>query len=170
MSWHERDSNLWIDAECSNHLSYQGHTFAVPYLNTGLGGIDIFELKLTFEMLTVQGQQRSFLHTNRCCCESFKVFETENVSTWARHPGIDWLTTCLFGDYCPCSCHHCGMKNLWTCQRLEISWHDIYFTIITLTLHHECWWPKSCIPTSSNFFTIYAINVGQKLKDTLKNQ
>ena len=29
-------------------------------LNTGSGGIDIFEVKLTFEMLTVRGQQHSF--------------------------------------------------------------------------------------------------------------
>ena len=30
------------------------------FLNTGAGGVDIFEVKLTFEMLTVRGQQRSF--------------------------------------------------------------------------------------------------------------
>ena len=29
-------------------------------LNTGSGGIDIFDVKLTFEMLTVRGQQHSF--------------------------------------------------------------------------------------------------------------
>ena len=29
-------------------------------LNTGSGGIDVFEVKLTLEMLTVCGQQHSF--------------------------------------------------------------------------------------------------------------
>ena len=29
-------------------------------LNTGYGGIDVFEVKLTFELLTVRGQQHSF--------------------------------------------------------------------------------------------------------------
>ena len=43
---------------------------------------DIFEVMLTFELLTVRGQQHSFLPTNGCSCESVKVFDTENVSTW----------------------------------------------------------------------------------------
>ena len=33
-------------------------------------------------MLIARGQQHSFWHTNGCSCESVKVFETENVSTW----------------------------------------------------------------------------------------
>ena len=50
-----------IHAGCSNLLSYQGQTIAVPLLlNTSSGGKDIFEVKLTFEMLTVRGQQHSF--------------------------------------------------------------------------------------------------------------
>ena len=50
--------NLWIHAECSNLLSYQGQTSAVPiFLNTGSRGVDIFEVKLTLEMFTVRGQQ-----------------------------------------------------------------------------------------------------------------
>ena len=78
-----RTPNLRIHVECSNHLTYQGQTFAVTCLwILGLavnccafiivwdaitlistfvnGGIDIFEVKLTFEMLTVRGQQHSF--------------------------------------------------------------------------------------------------------------
>ena len=41
--------------------------------NTVSGGIDIFETKLTFEMLTVRGQQHSFSTHERCSCESVKV-------------------------------------------------------------------------------------------------
>ena len=48
-----RTPKLRINAECFNLLSYQGQTFAVPcFFNTGSGGIDIFEVKLTFDMLT----------------------------------------------------------------------------------------------------------------------
>ena len=56
-----RTLNLRIHAECPDHLRYQGQTFAVPcFLNTGSGGIDIFEVKLTLEMFTLHGQQHSF--------------------------------------------------------------------------------------------------------------
>ena len=48
--------NLRINAECSDLLSYQGHML----LNTGSGGTGIFEVKLTFEILTVRWQQHSF--------------------------------------------------------------------------------------------------------------
>ena len=41
-----RTPNLRIHAECSNHLSYQGQTFAVSCLNACSGGMDIFEVKL----------------------------------------------------------------------------------------------------------------------------
>ena len=41
-----------------------------------------FEAKLTFEMLTVPGQQHSFSTHEQCFCESVNVFETENVSPW----------------------------------------------------------------------------------------
>ena len=43
-------------------------------LNTGSGGIDIFEVKLTFDMLTVRGQQHSFSAHERVFlwkCQSF---------------------------------------------------------------------------------------------------
>ena len=50
------------------------------FLNTGSGGIDIFEVKLTFEILTVRNSIH-FRHTNGCSCESVKDFETENIST-----------------------------------------------------------------------------------------
>ena len=40
----------------------------------------IFEVKLTFEMLTMRGQR----HTSGFSWESVKVFETQNVSTWGR--------------------------------------------------------------------------------------
>ena len=44
------------------------------FLNTGSGGIDIFEVKLTFAMLTVRGQQHSFSTHERGLlwkCQSF---------------------------------------------------------------------------------------------------
>ena len=48
---------------------------------------NFFEVKLTFEMLTVRPICNSIhvRHTNGCSCESVKVFETENVSTWEGH-------------------------------------------------------------------------------------
>ena len=54
------------------------------FLKTGSGGIDIFLKKvvLTFEMLTYAGNSIHFRPTNGSSCESVKVFETENVSTW----------------------------------------------------------------------------------------
>ena len=51
--------NLRIQSECSNYLSYQGIWFPM-YMSTGSGGMDIFVVKLTFEMLTVRGQRHSF--------------------------------------------------------------------------------------------------------------
>ena len=61
-------------------------------LNTGSGGIDIFEV-----MLTVCGQQHSFSHTNGCSCESVKVSEKENVSTRGafEHPTFGLMPNAL---------------------------------------------------------------------------
>ena len=56
MSRPEGDSNPQPLDSCwmfSDHLSYQGQTFAVPCFW-------ILEVKLTFEMLTMRGQQHSF--------------------------------------------------------------------------------------------------------------
>ena len=47
-----RTPNLRIHAECSNHLSYQGQTFAVPCFEHWLWHYRYFEVKLTFEILT----------------------------------------------------------------------------------------------------------------------
>ena len=50
------------------------HICCPMLLNTGSGGIDIFWIKLTFEMLTVRGQQHSFLTQERGFlgkCQSF---------------------------------------------------------------------------------------------------
>ena len=78
-----RTPNLRIHAECSNLLSYQGQTFYSPMLlNTGSGGIDIFHVKLTFEMLTVRGQQHLFSTHERVFLGKCQCFESENVSTW----------------------------------------------------------------------------------------
>ena len=43
-------------------------------LNTGSGGIDIFEVKLTFDMLTVRGQQHSFWTHERVFLWKFQSF------------------------------------------------------------------------------------------------
>ena len=48
------------------------------YLNTGSGSIVIFEVKLTFQMLTMHGQT-AFVFVTRTGV-LVKVFETENVS------------------------------------------------------------------------------------------
>ena len=47
-----------------------------------IGYEDIFNVKLTFEMLIVCGHNSiHFRLTNGCACESVDVFKTENVST-----------------------------------------------------------------------------------------
>ena len=54
-------------------------------------------------MLTVRGQQHSFFwQTNGCFCESVKVFETENVSTWVglEPPTFGFMPNALI--YCIC--------------------------------------------------------------------
>ena len=56
-----RTSNLRIHAECFNHLSYQGHTFAVPCFFKQALAVQIFlKSKSTFKILTVHGQQHLF--------------------------------------------------------------------------------------------------------------
>ena len=73
-----RIPNLQIHAEWSNHLSYQGQTFAVLFFSdTGSGSTDIFQIKLTFETLTVSGQQHSFLTHER-------MFLIKRQSSWNR--------------------------------------------------------------------------------------
>ena len=55
--------------------------------NTGSGGVDIFEVKLTFVMLTVRGQQHSFSTHERLSlwkCQSFwdrKCFDLRGTRT-----------------------------------------------------------------------------------------
>ena len=52
----------WINS-CSIVYPFElsGPDICCPiFLNTGFGGLDIFEVKLIFEMLTVCGQQHSF--------------------------------------------------------------------------------------------------------------
>ena len=67
--------NLLIHAECSNHLGYQGQTICcLMFLNTDSGGMDIFEVKLTFEMLTVRWQQNSFSTHERMFLWKCQIF------------------------------------------------------------------------------------------------
>ena len=69
-------------AKCSSHLSYQGQTFAVSCIwILTLAKYMFFVVKLTFETLTVRGQQHS-LSTNGYSFGSVEVLQTENVSTW----------------------------------------------------------------------------------------
>ena len=56
-----RTFNLRVHAECSNHLSGRGQTFAVPcFFFIGCGGIDIFEVKLTLESWLWADKKHSF--------------------------------------------------------------------------------------------------------------
>ena len=69
-----RTVKLRIHAECSNHLSYQGQTFAVPRCWILALAYRYFWSKLTFDMLTVRGQQHSFSTHERMFlwkCRSF---------------------------------------------------------------------------------------------------
>ena len=58
-----RIPNLRIHAECSNHLSYQGRHLLSHLVEYWLWRIDIFQVKLTSDMLTMHGQQHSSLST-----------------------------------------------------------------------------------------------------------
>ena len=89
-----RTPKLRIHTECSNHLRYRDQTFAVPCFKTGSGGIGLFVVKLTFEMLTVRGQKDSLSTNEWMFCESVEVFETENISTC-------YLNRIDFGGYIP---------------------------------------------------------------------
>ena len=61
----------WI---CITFINLPKHSLTYP---------KIFKINLTYEMLTVRRQQHSFsTHKLMFLCESVKVFETENVSTW----------------------------------------------------------------------------------------
>ena len=89
--------NRRIYAECSNHLSYQGHTFAAPYFYTSFGGIDIFELKLTFEMVIVHEQHHSFSTHEAMFLWKRQRFESRNVSTWGglQLPPVGFIANAL---------------------------------------------------------------------------
>ena len=86
-----RTPNLQIHAECSNHLSYQGQTFAAPcFFKTSSSCIVIFEVKLTFERLTAHGQQYSFSTHERMFmwkCQSYWHRKSLNLR-WARTPNL----------------------------------------------------------------------------------
>ena len=75
LTWGGLEPQLRIHAECSNYLSYQGQTFVAVscFLILALG-YKFFLVKLTFGMLTVRGQQRSFSTHERIFlwnCQSF---------------------------------------------------------------------------------------------------
>ena len=55
-----RTPNLRIHAECSTHWAIRARHLLSHVLNTGSGGTDIFEVRLTFDMLTVRGQRHAF--------------------------------------------------------------------------------------------------------------
>ena len=78
MSRPEGNSNPQPSCSCRmlEPIELSGPDICCPmFLNTGSGGIDIFEVKLTFEMLTVRGQQHSF---------STHVFLWKCQSLWER--------------------------------------------------------------------------------------
>ena len=69
-----RTPNLRIHAECSNHLGYQGQTFADPcFWILALVVQIFFRVKLTFKTLPVRGQQHLFSTHERMFLWSGKV-------------------------------------------------------------------------------------------------
>ena len=78
MSRPQGDSNtkLGIHAECSNHLSYQGQTFAIPCFWRLALVVYIF-LKLSWHLVTSRGQQHSFSTYER-------MFLWKRESFWDR--------------------------------------------------------------------------------------
>ena len=70
-----RTPNLRIHDEYSNHLSYHGQTFAAPcFWILALAVKIFFKVKLTFQMLTLCGQQHSFSTHKRLCMWKWQSF------------------------------------------------------------------------------------------------
>ena len=77
-----RTPNLRIHAECSNYLSYQGQTFAVPCIGILALAIQIFLSKVNIWNVDC-AWATAFIFDSRM---DVLVKETENVSTWG---GLD---------------------------------------------------------------------------------
>ena len=96
-----RTPDLWIHAECSNHLSYQGQTFAVPYFfNTGSGGIDIFLSKVNICVtMNLWHKLRYFRSIPVQLCQIYLWLESWWMTyTILRHKYTSW-------------CHHDNAHN-----------------------------------------------------------
>ena len=82
----EGDLNPQTFGFMPNALTYwaiRARHFCPMFLDTDSGGIDIFSVKLKHLICALcAGNSIHFRHTNGCPCESVKVFETENISTW----------------------------------------------------------------------------------------
>ena len=80
----EGDSNPQSSDSCRilNQLSYQDETFPAPtYISSDSGCIDIFVVKLRYEMLTVRGQQHSFSTYERMLLRKC-IFLNHEYATW----------------------------------------------------------------------------------------
>ena len=102
-----RTPNPRSQSEWSSRWSYQTQTFTFPCFNTGSGGIDIFVVKLTFEMLTGAGNSIHFRTTNRCSCEMFLDRNYLDQVSLARYLNIFIIfffgdTTLKGGCWAPC--------------------------------------------------------------------
>ena len=82
----------------SYNWSYQGQTCAVPcFWNTGSGGMDIFVVNFTFEMLIDRGQQHSFSTHNNV---AFKAVSASCVGTVSWNLQLLMLPTTMDWFYC----------------------------------------------------------------------
>ena len=88
----------------------------------------IFEVKLTFHMLTVCGNSIHFRLTNGCSCESAKVFETENISTWGglEPPTFGFMPNAL--SYWAIKARHLlsGVLNTGSCG-IDLTYHGSFY-------------------------------------------
>ena len=70
-----RTPDLRIHAECSDHLKYQGQTFAVPCFWILVLAVKIFLSKVNiWDVNCARATAFIFWHTNGCSCESVKRF------------------------------------------------------------------------------------------------
>ena len=122
-------ANLLIHAECSNHLSNQGQTFAVPYL-----------WKLAVVLLIFFKEKLAFWNVNYKRATAF-IFDTRTyvlveVSKFLRQKMSrpEWNSTPNLRIHAECSNHHCKLYSVYT-TNIVSSWF-----VIASCWHIKYWW------------------------------
>ena len=126
-----------VDTRASNagniSISWRHHVFCHivrRYLHGGRMPYLIFEVKLTFEMLTVRGQQHSFSTHERVFLRKCQNFETENASTWG---GLEPPTFGFMPNALTC----------WAIRARHLPWLPYSYLVLRSVFHkirNRWWW------------------------------